>query len=132
MTLSLNHAPKTASLQWGRRYSATEITLEKMVIQLRQYELQWGRRYSATEMLGLWWFDPAQSHASMGPSLFSDGNIRSRNRLARAEPASMGPSLFSDGNALNHTDFARCKIRFNGAVAIQRRKSDPSEKKARH
>ncbi len=36
--------------------------------------------------------------ASMGPSLFSDGNLARKAGLPGALDASMGPSLFSDGN----------------------------------
>ncbi len=60
-------------LQWGRRYSATEIVVAT-VATFSMARLQWGRRYSATEIMMRRWHRDQRKIASMGPSLFSDGN----------------------------------------------------------
>ncbi len=43
-----------------------------------RFELQWGRRYSATEISDESTRAITYTHASMGPSLFSDGNWEPR------------------------------------------------------
>ena len=110
--------------------------------------LQWGRGFSAAEitacggggaLLG--------TGASMGPRLFSRGNMSGRvksrlqtsrfNGAAAFQPrkyqrrprhrdrlraASMGPRLFSRGNSSGPVSGLRSGISFNGAAAFQPRK----------
>ena len=114
-------------LQWGRRSSATETMRYDIAKGDAKAKLQWGRRSSATETsdgekikslgmaasMGPPLFsdgdmlsakgDDAPEKASMGPPLFSDGDEHELERLKKAIPASMGPPLFSDGDqALQH------------------------------
>ncbi len=85
--------------------------------------LQWGRRYSATEICDAPPRMDRLHDASMGPSLFSDGNIVLRlsmdgghfllqwgRRYSATEIAILLGTAMSPG------------VGFNGAVAIQRRK----------
>ena len=109
--------------------------------------LQWGRRSSATET------DASPEHiasaclASMGPPLFSDGDIRTAKDCCRMLSASMGPPLFSDGDVgrdsgtsiqsavlqwgrrssatetwLSQSPSQLPQTCFNGAAALQRRR----------
>ena len=110
-------------LQWGRRYSATEMRDEART-RAAAAELQWGRRYSATEISGSAHVNSGGEHTSMGPSLFSDGDNRGQPSSALDSPTSMGPSLFSDGDEIDARQYWQSGNNFNGAVAIQRRRSE--------
>ena len=84
-------------LQWGRRSSATETREKQRNIAARE-QLQWGRRSSATETLLVSLQLLRLVPASMGPPLFSDGDVGKRSGRLQAASASMGPPLFSDGD----------------------------------
>ena len=84
-------------LQWSRRSAATETTrvsVEPVISDM----LQWSRRSAATETLVSEFLAAPLIEASMEPSLCSDGNAKKSTRA----------------NLSHH--------RFNGAVALQRRK----------
>ena len=88
----------STQLQWGRRSSSTETAQA-----VRQggdvgIELQWGRRSSSTET----------------PRLNRDEQIKLL--------ASMGPSIFVDGDASRSRLRTSCTARFNGAVDLRRRR----------
>ena len=65
-------------------------------IETRQL-LQWGHRLSAMEGSNRHRMPICQTHASMGPSPFSDGRHVDPLQPGRELAASMGPSPFSDG-----------------------------------
>ena len=65
--------------------------------------LQWGRRSSSTETDRPRWGARGSRGASMGPSIFIDGDVRVRLARGRADDAraSMGPSIFIDGDDMS-------------------------------
>ena len=142
------HEPIPAGLgfQWGRDFSAAEMW-GITNLSPPDWALQWGRGFSAAE-IGVRCHPMAPPRvASMGPRLFSRGNVPYTARFNIAQvmlqwgrdfsaaemahlavdgplvlQASMGPRLFSRGNAPcigSPTDRTRC---FNGAAAFQPRK----------
>ena len=108
-------------LQWGRRSSATE-TRRWIVASKDADELQWGRRSSATETRRMFAHLRPVFVASMGPPLFSDGNVE---RMSTIDSTMNG---FNGAAALQrrkHRTLKSCgceRRRFNGAAALQRRK----------
>ena len=85
-------------LQWGRRCSSTE-TLNVQADGACAIELQWGRRCSSTETCCPRTRRPGRRRASMGPSMFVDGDqgVPSSPTFVHWR-ASMGPSMFVDGD----------------------------------
>ncbi len=137
--------PSSTVLQWGRRYSATEIlsagsnhhrrstaSMGPSLFSDGNRALDPSLRALPRASMGPSLFSDGNCSlsnsviqcgiASMGPSLFSDGNNQTIDRIAEIRPASMGPSLFSDGNPSSVRIQVGQRVSFNGAVAIQRRK----------
>ena len=112
------------SLQWGRGFSAAETRARRGTRASAATRLQWGRGFSAAETIEAHRVEIRDRPASMGPRLFSRGNLQARANLVfsklqlqwgrgfsaaetgerqlrrRTEwpDASMGPRLFSRGN----------------------------------
>ncbi len=137
------------ALQWGRGFSAAEITSEASGADTLAL-LQWGRGFSAAEMYLGRQIYPVLC-ASMGPRLFSRGNgvqgflraaggvllqwgrgfsaaeISAHDRdRSGGDLASMGPRLFSRGNARELSRVLPGRGCFNGAAAFQPRKCPSS------
>ncbi len=88
----------TDRLQWGHDFSAVEISWLH-TYRMPENLLQWGHDFSAVEMTDRFVEDDLDAIASMGPRLFSRGNLVAN--LGQSNPipnASMGPRLFSRGN----------------------------------
>src|SRR5215510_14647703 len=85
--------------------------------------LQWGRRSSSTESAKLRNRLRFSREASMGPSIFIDGE---RSLPERRHPgtrlASMGPSIFIDGEPPVSLGTGPGLVGFNGAVDLHRRR----------
>jgi len=60
--------------------------------------LQWGRRCSSTETRLRAELGSQCCRASMGPSMFVDGDVPRHRHRADHQCASMGPSMFVDGD----------------------------------
>src|SRR5215510_1462971 len=88
------------ALQWGRRSSSTESSLTASPPAPGWNALQWGRRSSSTESNHQWGEWCRRHKASMGPSIFIDG-----------ETPSQPPPPPQGGT------------RFNGAVDLHRRRA---------
>src|SRR5438477_85566 len=89
----------TFSLQWSRRFAATETQYTTPSFPTRML-LQWSRRFAATETRG------KIAKLSEGCESFNGAVASQRRRLhqhpldeERRHPASMEPSLRSDGDA---------------------------------
>ncbi len=113
--------PVVGALQWGHNFSVMEI--KPMPQKTRhQARLQWGHNFSVMEIQWrnnadrcFWWLQWGHNFsvmeikevidllrivllASMGPQLFSYGNIVLLSKVYIDPRASMGPQLFSYGN----------------------------------
>ena len=81
--------------------------------------LQWGHDFSAVEMVFNY---PRFYHsvsASMGPRLFSRGNVIIYHIYRFTHFASMGPRLFSRGNYILYQHNKFSETCFNGATTFQ-------------
>ena len=90
----VNIFPKFSVLQWGHSFSAVEIGKSGVNI-IADVKLQWGHSFSAVEMKKHGILHKGKPLASMGPQLFSRGDV-----------------YLPSGDAGGH-------IRFNGATAFQ-------------
>ena len=84
-------------LQWGRRCSSTETLLRRFGASTMM-TLQWAVDVRRRRRLVKYLRHAVANRASMGPSMFVDGDpCRGRGEPADP-PASMGPSMFVDGD----------------------------------
>jgi len=84
--------------------------------------LQWGRRCSSTETRRVTRGGLAGGIASMGPSMFVDGDPGWHCHPGQRNEASMGPSMFVDGDTTFSKSSAGGGMGFNGAVDVRRRR----------
>ena len=113
-----------AQLQWGRGSSAAEIRFSEVTPRPVANALQWGRGSSAAEMTpeSLPCGRMRRSFngaAALQPRKFN-WTMHARPRAVRA---SMGPRLFSRGNMCRSCKTTARRFGFNGAAALQPRKS---------
>ncbi|GEM_PF-857468 len=111
-------SPCSPMLQWGHGYSAVE-TLFKEIQQLPSVLLQWGHGYSAVETYWSIALSAVTSRASMGPRLFSRGNLAGERGAAESSAALQwghGYSAVETFWCEQVDDSSHC---FNGATAIQ-------------
>jgi len=113
---------RAKTLQWGRRFAATEGIQDVNRASARE-TLQWGRRFAATE--GFMVTEALQSDLWLqwGRRFAATEGLQRRDDQAWCDDASMGPSLCSDGRLLADSSQNLRPIGFNGAVALQRRKA---------
>ena len=116
--------PRPKQLQWGRGSSAAEMRSEAKPRRRAGVASMGPRLFSRGNSRRGWIASALNKQASMGPRLFSRGNNeRRRSTSPPQEIASMGPRLFSRGNQVSTRSVCRKSQGFNGAAALQPRKS---------
>ena len=139
--------PPSRRLQWGRGSSAAETGRDQPSVRQSMVRLQWGRGSSAAETTREEWRRPSALRASMGPRLFSRGNLwfprtlppgKFQLQWGRGSSAAETTKLcavvieetvlqWGRGSSAAETSFGcsimnLAKSRFNGAAALQPRK----------